>query len=100
MVEAGARVIYCKVSPSDLGWPVSGTRSLATSLRLDSLLWLGPERQEDIRKHFMSIFGCRAACDADVFADLDSPAEIQKARLLMAKGTAPERAMQHSAAAA
>lgn len=41
-MDADNEIVYIRLDPSIVGWPVSGARLLATALRRETLIWAGP----------------------------------------------------------
>jgi len=60
------------------GWPASRTRRYATSIRKESLIWTGPQTDEEIAKDFAGIFGATTELDASVFAGIDTNENYKK----------------------
>ena len=79
-MEKHSHVVSLVVCPSMRGWPVLRKRLLSMAIRRESMVWLGPATDKEVMKHFLSLLHRRTLVDSDVFAELDSTANIQAER--------------------
>ena len=53
---------------------------MAAALCRETIVWVGPASQKEVREDFLSIFGARVVNDADVWSNLDDPLKIYETR--------------------
>jgi hypothetical protein len=73
-------VISVVHGPEVMGWPVNRSRLLASGLRRETLVWLGPLDGEAIGQHFQEFVRRRAVVDASIFAGTDSEDHVEQER--------------------
>jgi hypothetical protein len=79
------KLISLVTCPGRMGWPSPRQRLLCSALRYETVIWLGPDTDEEVEKHFHSIFGARVLLEGDVWACLDSEVNIDNARQKLAR---------------
>lgn len=70
--EPDAQVFAIIVGPELVGWPLRRTRLFAVSVRRSSMLWLGPETDEEVARDFFLTFGAKTKTDAAFFSGVDT----------------------------
>jgi hypothetical protein len=80
--EAGYNVIGIVTSPCRMGWPAIRERMYLTALNYKTVIWMGPDTDEEISEHFHSIFGAKCVCEgeANIWEACDSPEHILQQR--------------------
>ena len=73
------KVIHCLYSPQEDGTPVKRPRFMGAGLNRETLIWLGPDK-EDVTNEVLAIFSRRPARDASIFALQDTAANVQVTR--------------------
>jgi hypothetical protein len=66
------RMVSIILSQHLLGWPSVRERLFATALNTNTIVWVGPADDDEIRRDFLSFFEARVMREADVFAGIDS----------------------------
>ena len=74
------KVVSCTFGPEDGGSGANRTRLMATALKNESILWVGPDTPDGIQEDFMQFFQARAVIEADIFVGLDSRENVEKTR--------------------
>jgi hypothetical protein len=72
VMEPRHRVVSISFGPELLGFPTVRKRSFTTALNLETMIWVGPEKDEDISKDFISHFCAQTLMDGGDFAGIDS----------------------------
>ena len=68
----------------DLGWPSRRRLLMICAIDRNTMVWLGPNDDNELMAEFMSFVGRRVVRDADVWAGIDSPENVLKARVELA----------------
>ena len=74
--QKDSMILFCKLCPSDIGWPVRRRRLLSVCIDLRFLLWTGPS-QDDLMHDISSILFRATMGGADMFCT-DSDASYQQ----------------------
>ena len=66
-LQESHKVVRVVTGPERQGFPTSRPRSLTAGIALSSMLWVGPESDEEIQQEFSSIFDTTMELSGDVF---------------------------------
>ena len=78
------RVVWARFGPQDIGVPVMRSRFMGCALNLDTIVWLGPSRDEDVTEDFLKFFRMVSHMDASYFAGIDDTASAARSLALYA----------------